>query len=219
MEKDKLLQLKEELKDVTLVAVSKTYPYEDIKEAYDCGQRIFGENRVQEIEAKFPKKDERPRDMKLLLIGHLQTNKVKKAVSLVDRIDSVDSIKLLNEIIKEAEKKDIVMPILLEVNSSNEENKSGFTDKEELLKAAELAFNNKFITLEGLMTVGPLTENEKDIKNAFSFTKNLYDELKVKYNLSVLSMGMSSDYPLAIEKGSTEVRIGSLIFGKRNYSV
>lgn len=219
MLKDNLLEVLKETQKVNLIAVSKTHPYSAIEEAYNAGQRVFGENRVQEIEQKFPLLENRPSDMVLILIGHLQTNKVKKAIKLVNRIDSVDSVKLLNEIIKEAEKNDIIMPILLEINSSNEENKSGFTNLDEFYEAANIAFSNKNIQFQGIMTVGPLTDDEELIKNAFTFTKNLYYELKDKYNLTVLSMGMSSDYKIAIEIGSTEVRIGSLIFGKRDYSV
>ena len=206
---------------VELMAVSKTHPYSAILECYELGQRLFGENRVQEIEEKFPKKEERPQDMYLALIGHLQSNKVKKAVALVDRIDSVDSIKLLLLINKECEKLNKVIDILFEVNSSGEEQKSGFTSKEELFEAVKLLKDLKFVHLRGIMTVGPLGDDrEKNIK-AFKYTKKIFDEIKSSYisDIDILSMGMSSDYKEAIECGSNLVRIGTAIFGQRDYNV
>ena len=206
---------------VELMAVSKTHPYSAILECYELGQRLFGENRVQEVEEKFPKKEERPQDMYLALIGHLQSNKVKKAVALVDRIDSVDSIKLLLLINKECEKLNKVIDILFEVNSSGEEQKSGFTSKEELFEAVKLLKDLKFVHLRGIMTVGPLGDDrEKNIK-AFKYTKKIFDEIKSSYisDIDILSMGMSSDYKEAIECGSNLVRIGTAIFGQRDYNV
>ena len=206
---------------VELMAVSKTHPYSAILECYELGQRLFGENRVQEVEEKFPKKEERPQDMYLALIGHLQSNKVKKAVALVDRIDSVDSIKLLLLINKECEKLNKGIDILVEVNSSGEEQKSGFTSKEELFEAVKLLKDLKFVHLRGIMTVGPLGDDrEKNIK-AFKYTKNIFDEIKSSYisDIDILSMGMSSDYKEAIECGSNLVRIGTAIFGQRDYNV
>ena len=206
---------------VELMAVSKTHPYSAILECYELGQRLFGENRVQEIEEKFPKKEERPQDMYLALIGHLQSNKVKKAVALVDRIDSVDSIKLLLLINKECEKLNKVIDILFEVNSSGEEQKSGFTSKEELFEAVKLLKDLKFVHLRVIMTVGPLGDDrEKNIK-AFKYTKNIFDEIKSSYisDIDILSMGMSGDYKEAIECGSNLVRIGTAIFGQRDYNV
>lgn len=206
---------------VELMAVSKTHPYSAILECYELGQRLFGENRVQEIEEKFPKMEERPQDMYLALIGHLQSNKVKKAVALVDRIDSVDSIKLLLLINKECEKLNKVIDILFEVNSSGEEQKSGFTSKEELFEAVKLLKDLKFVHLRGIMTVGPLGDDrEKNIK-AFKYTKKIFDEIKSSYisDIDILSMGMSGDYKEAIECGSNLVRIGTAIFGQRDYNV
>lgn len=205
---------------VELMAVSKTHPYEAVLEAYREGQRLFGENRVQEIEAKFPPLSERPEGMKLCLIGHLQKNKVKKAVGLVDRIDSVDSRELLFLIEKEAAKLDLTLPILFEVNSSGEEQKSGFRTKEELFEAVKALKDCPHVVLQGLMTVGPLGGDEEKNRAAFRYTKTLFDELNSKgYGLTVLSMGMSGDYETAIEEGSTEVRIGTAIFGERSYNV
>lgn len=212
--KSVLERVKEKNKDVTLVAVSKTKSVSDILDSYNQGARIFGENRVQEILEKFPLPLEK-KDYSVYLIGHLQSNKVKKAVSAVDRIESVDSIELLEKINKECAAINKKMDILFEVNSSMEENKSGFRDKLELFKAVERAKELKNINLIGLMTVGPLgNDREKNIK-AFNYTKLLFTQIKEIHPISVLSMGMSSDWIEAIDSGSTEVRIGSTIFGKR----
>ena len=200
-------------KDVTLVAVSKTKPYSDVLSAYYDGARIFGENRVQEIEEKFPLS--RPEGMKVYLIGQLQRNKVKKAVALVDRIESVDSILLLEKINAECALRGKKMDILFEVNSSHEEQKAGFRDKRKLFEAVKEAEKLEWVNLIGLMTVGPLGgDREKNLK-AFRYTKSLFDEISSLHPLSVLSMGMSGDWMDAIECGSTEVRIGSAIFGSR----
>lgn len=208
-----LNEVRAKSEDVLLLAVSKTKPYEDILSAYNDGARYFGENRVQEIEAKFP--SVRPDGMKVFLIGQLQKNKVKKAVRLADRIESVDSIELLEKIDKEAGALGKKMDILFEVNSSFESQKSGFRDKESLFSAVKRAGELKNVNLLGLMTVGPLGDDrEKNIK-AFRYTKSLYDEINSFYPLSVLSMGMSGDWRDAVDSGSTEVRIGRSIFGDR----
>ena len=220
-----LIKVRDEIKSldnkVELMAVSKTHPYSSILECYELGQRLFGENRYQEIAEKFPLPENRPEGMYLALIGHLQSNKVKKVLPLVDRIDSVDSVNLLLLIEKEAGKLNKNIDILFELNSSEEEQKSGFTDKEELFKAAMLLNNFPHVNLKGLMTVGPLgSDREKNIK-AFTYTKAVFDELKEKYvpTISILSMGMSGDYKEAIMCGSNMVRIGTAIFGERNYNV
>lgn len=205
--------VREKSEDVTLLAVSKTKPIEDILSAYGDGARLFGENRVQEIEAKFS--FERPEGMKVFLIGQLQRNKVRKAVALVDRIESVDSIPLLEKINEEAGKLGKVMDILFEVNSSGEEQKSGFRTSEELFEAVERVKTLNSVRLLGLMTVGPLGNDRKKNIEAFKYTKALYDEINRTFPLSVLSMGMSGDWEDAIDSGSTEVRIGSAIFGER----
>ena len=205
--------VKEKKDGVVLLAVSKTKPIESIMEAYRDGARLFGENRVQEVEAKFS--FSRPEGMKVFLIGQLQRNKVKKAVALCDRIESVDSVPLLEKIDSEAGKIGKKMDILFEVNSSGEEQKSGFRTKEELFEAVKRAEELAFVNLIGLMTVGPLGgDREKNIK-AFSYTKSLFDEISLSHPLTVLSMGMSGDWQDAIDCGSTEVRIGSAIFGAR----
>ncbi len=201
--------------NVTLLAVSKTKPYESILEAYSEGCRLFGENRVQETAEKFP--PERPDGMKVFLIGQLQRNKVRKAVRIVDRIESVDSVPLLDKIDAECAEIGKVMDILFEVNSSGEEQKSGFRTRDELFEAVDRAKELKNVHLIGLMTVGPLGGDRERNRKAFSYTKELFDEIGRDYPLSVLSMGMSADWRDAIECGSTEVRIGSAIFGARDY--
>ena len=211
--KEFLSELREYSPSVELVSVSKTKTVEDIKEAYREGARVFGENRVQEINEKFPLLN--LDGIKVYLIGQLQRNKVKKAVSLVDRIESVDSIPLLVKIDEECKKIDKKMDILFEVNSSHEEQKSGFKTKEEIFNAVLKAQELTNVNLIGLMTVGPLGGDRAKNIAAFTYTKSLFDEISKSYPLSVLSMGMSGDWKEAIESGSTEVRIGSSIFGVR----
>ncbi len=206
-------EVRKESDSVVLVAVSKTRPIEDVMAAYSEGARIFGENRVQEMEAKFS--FDRPKDMKVYLIGQLQSNKVRKAVKLADRIESVDSIKLIDKIEAECDRISKDMEILLEINSSGEEQKSGFRSKEELLEAVEHIKHCKHIKLMGLMTVGPLGFDPKKNSEAFSYTRSLYDIINEMHPISVLSMGMSSDWKEAIEHGSTEIRLGTVIFGER----
>ncbi len=201
--------------DVVLVAVSKNHTYESVLDAYDEGARIFGENRVQEAMHKFAAKKS---DMKVYLIGQLQSNKVKKAVSFFDRIESVDSLALLDKISREAEKIGKVQDILFEFNSSGEENKSGFACESEVAEAFSAAANLKNVRVLGIMTVGPLGGDRDKNRRAFLRTRALFDEMREEYPISVLSMGMSGDYEDAIECGSTEVRIGTLIFGERDYT-
>lgn len=210
--KEVLESVREKSDSVTLVAVSKTKSFDSVMACYNEGARIFGENRVQEIDQKLAC---HPSDMKVYLIGHLQTNKVKKAVSLTDRIESVDSLRLLKHIESECEKQEKRMEILLEVNSSGEDQKSGFRDLDELFKAAEYAHESEYLILKGLMTVGPLGfDRERNIA-AFTYTKEIFDKMRSMYGVDVLSMGMSADWEDAIDCGSTEVRIGSAIFGER----
>lgn len=202
--------------NVFLLPVSKTKSYDAILAVYAEGARAFGENRVQEIERKFPSPGQRPEGMQVFLIGQLQKNKVRKAVGLVDRIESVDSLELLRLIDSECRRIGRRMDVLLEFNSSNEENKSGFRTEEELKAAALAARSMENVDLLGLMTVGPLGMDEAKNRIAFGRTKHLFDEVSSTISpLSVLSMGMSSDYLQAIEAGSTEVRIGTAIFGGR----
>ncbi|MCR4422733.1 MAG: YggS family pyridoxal phosphate-dependent enzyme [Spirochaetales bacterium] len=202
---------------ITLVAVTKTFDVDTILEAYRCGLRIFGENKVQEAISKIDAMKDY-KDIQWHLIGHLQSNKVKKC-KVFSLIHSIDSIKLLEEFLKfeDSERPDL----LIQINSSAEESKSGiplenvydFFDK-----VLELELNKK-IKIRGLMTIGPLTEDKKEIRIAFKKTRKFYEDLQYKYNLTfdILSMGMSSDYRIAIEEGSNMIRIGSLIFGERKY--
>lgn len=203
-----------------LMAVSKTHPYEAIEYAYELGERLFGENRVQEVESKFPLKENRPSDMDLHLIGHLQSNKVKKAVLLVDSIDSVDSMKLLKMIDKRAGEIDTKMNVLLEFNTSGDENKSGFESYDEIKKALELSKSLKNIRVNGLMTIGPLGGSDEQVKNAFSLLNRIKNKLEKDLNVKLkeMSMGMSGDYKIALETGSTMIRVGTMIFGSRDYS-
>ena len=209
-------ELRKEIDDnVFLLPVSKTKSYDAIMSVYNEGARVFGENRVQEVERKFPPIEERPKGMKVFLIGQLQKNKVRKAVRLFDRIESVDSLTLLELINKEASLIEKKIDVLLEYNSSNEESKSGFKSADELLLALRESLKMGSVSVIGIMTVGPLTDSEDIIRRAFKDTKALFDRASGIKRLSVLSMGMSADYRIAIEEGSTEVRIGSAIFGER----
>lgn len=203
-----------------LVAVSKFHPYEAVLEAYEQGARLFGENRVQEMREKFPPKDERPDGMKVFLIGQLQRNKVRKAIEWCDRIESVDSLPLIDKIEKEAAELGITMDVLLEFNSSGEEQKSGFRSEEELLEGAGYILSScSHIRLKGVMTVGLLGGDDVKNRAAFSKTKALYDRVReIAATVDTLSMGMSADWETALEYGSTEVRIGTAIFGERDYS-
>jgi len=205
---------------VTLVAVSKTHPAESIMEAYSAGHRIFGENKVQELVAKY---EALPKDIVWHLIGHLQSNKVKYIASFVSLIHSVDSLKLLEVIDKEAQKQNRVIDCLLQVHIASEETKFGLSadEVEELLSSNEYkAMMN--IRVVGLMGMATFTDNMEQVRMEFKFLKNLFCTVKEKYFVGSscfmeLSMGMSSDYAIAVEEGSTMVRIGSNIFGHRNY--
>lgn len=203
---------------VTLVAISKTKPVEDIQEAYDAGQRIFGENMVQEL---VEKQEKLPQDIQWHLVGHLQTNKVKYIASFITLIQSVDSLKLLIEINKQASKHNRVIDCLLQVDIAQEDTKFGLDHPEviELLESEEFK-SMKNVRIRGLMGIATNTDKEKEIKEEFYELKMLFDGIKISYyrkeeSFDTLSMGMSSDYKLAIEQGSNMVRLGSTIFGKR----
>ncbi len=200
---------------VKLLAVSKTFPSEDILAAYNCGQRIFGENKVQELEKKVPRL---PKDIEWHLIGHLQSNKVAKAVELADYIHSVDSEKLLVKIERMAKEKNRKPKILLEVNVSEEESKFGLDTKDvESCVTAALKCHN--LELVGLMTMAPYETNKTELTRIFSTLMTERNQLEQKFRIKLpeLSMGMSSDFKIAITDGATIVRVGTLIFGKRNY--
>ena len=206
---------------VTLLAVSKTHPVETIQEAYDAGQRCFGENKVQELLAKVPLL---PQDIEWHLIGHLQTNKVRSVLPYVSLIQSVDSLRLLNTIDTESAKLERITRILLQVHIAQEESKFGFSLEEIRTLLAEKAFTPyKNIQICGLMGMASLTENKAQIRREFDSLKTLFDEIRKGELLplstfSILSMGMSGDYPIAVEAGATLVRVGSSIFGARDYS-
>ncbi|MBB6325578.1 hypothetical protein FHS59_001193 [Algoriphagus iocasae] len=219
--KANLEQVKKTFKnpDCLLVAVSKTKPLEDLKAAYACGIRDFGENKVQEIQAKQP---EMPADTRWHMIGHLQSNKVKYIAPFVHLIHGVDSFKLLKEINKQGKKIDRIIPVLLQIHIAEEESKFGFDEAEVL----EMLGNEDFkalthVSIQGLMGMATFTENETQIRKEFKGLKALFENLKSKdlpafVQLKELSMGMSGDYLIAQEEGSTMVRIGSAIFGSRN---
>jgi pyridoxal phosphate enzyme (YggS family) len=213
-----LFQEKLASKGCQLIAVSKTHPAEKVQEAYESGQRIFGENKVQEMTAKY---EALPKDIQWHLIGHLQSNKVKYIASYVALIHSVDSLKLLEEINKQGKKYNRVVPCLLQVHIAQEETKFGFDEKElgELFAKGIVADFN-FIRIEGLMGMATLTDNKDQIRKEFRYLKTLFEQLKTtatapNVQMKELSMGMSSDYEIALEEGSTMVRIGTAIFGSR----
>lgn len=207
--------LNQELPATTkLVAVSKFHSVEAVLEAYAAGQRIFGESRVQELCEKQPLL---PQDIEWHFIGHLQTNKIKQIVPFVSLIHGVDSAKLLREINKEAEKIGRIVPCLLQIFVAQEETKFGLTPDECRVLALELD-QFPFVQVRGLMGMASLTTDQKQVRDEFGQLKTLFDELKSKLNIpefKELSMGMSEDYLLAVECGSTMVRIGSRIFGQR----
>lgn len=205
---------------VTLVAVSKTHPSEKVMEAYNAGQRIFGENKVQELVGKY---ETMPKDIEWHLIGHLQTNKVKYIAPFVSLIHSVDSLKLLQAIDKEAQKVNRVIDSLLQVHIAEEETKFGFSFDEvyEALNSADYCRLHN-VNVVGLMGMATFTDNTNQVRKEFRSLKGLFDKLKEQYfsendNFKVLSMGMSGDYKIAVEEGSTMVRVGSSIFGARDY--
>lgn len=207
--------------EVKLLAVSKFHPAECVQEAVKNGHFLFGENRVQESCAKFPDLKEKNPGIVLHIIGQLQTNKVKKAVEIADCIESVDRISLLQEIEKQCAKINKNIKVYLEVHTG-EESKSGFADFEALEEAVKYCAdgNVPHVVLSGLMTMAPLTEDEQMIRKSFRTLKEYFTQLKTKYTqlpLTELSMGMSNDYRIAIQEGSTEVRVGTAIFGQREY--
>ena len=213
-----LLEIKATLPDhVTLVAVSKTKPVTDLMEAYNAGQRIFGENKIQEMAGKY---EEMPKDIEWHMIGHVQSNKVKYMTPFVSLIHGVDSLKLLAEINKQAKKNNRVIDCLLQMHIAEEETKFGMDENElqELLSSDEFK-QMENIKVTGLMGMATFTENENQIRKEFTHLKTTFDSLSTSSadncQLSTLSMGMSGDYNIAIGCGSTMVRIGSSIFGHR----
>lgn len=221
--KDNLLRIKEALpQHVTLVAVSKTKSNEEIMEAYQTGQRVFGENKVQEMVEKW---EHLPKDIEWHMIGHLQRNKVKYMASFVSLIHGVDSFKLLKEINKQALKENRVISCLLQVHIAEEDTKFGM----DAFELNDLVNSNEFkelnaVKVVGLMGMATFTEDTTQIENEFNHLNSIFESLKNtnpgtdNFELSIQSMGMSGDYNIAIQCGSTMVRIGSHIFGSRNYN-
>lgn len=208
--------------DVTLVAVSKTKPLEAILEAYNSGHRTFGENRVQEIIDKHPGL---PDDIRLHMIGHLQTNKVKYIIDKVDMIEGIDSMKLLRVVDREASKKGLMVDVLLQFHIAEEESKFGFSLKEvmDLHDSGEIS-GMKGVRICGVMGMATFTDNMDKVRSEFKQLKTIFSRLKSEYYsddaiFSEISMGMSGDYKIAIEEGSTMIRVGSAIFGARNIKI
>ena len=204
--------------EVTLIAVSKTKPVPMLMEAYDAGARDFGENKVQEI---LNKKPELPEDIRWHMIGHLQRNKVKYIIDKAELIHSVDSLRLARTISEEAQKHQCTAHILLEVNVAEEESKFGMTVEEAPKLAEEIAALPN-IQIEGLMTIAPFVENPEENRPVFQKLRKLSVDIREKninnVTMAVLSMGMTNDYEVAIEEGATMVRVGTAIFGERNYA-
>ncbi|WP_298514681.1 YggS family pyridoxal phosphate-dependent enzyme [uncultured Kordia sp.] len=217
--KEQLINIKSSLpKEVTLVAVSKTKPVSDLQEAYDAGQRVFGENKIQEMAAKW---EVLPKDISWHMIGHVQRNKVKYMAEFVDLIHGVDNFKLLKEIDKQAKKHNRVIDCLLQIKIAEEDSKFGMSEEE----ATALLTSNEFQELENIVIVGVMgmatfTDNLTQVRQEFKKLKDTFGVLQsIHERLETISMGMSGDYELAIEEGSNMVRIGSSIFGARNYPI
>lgn len=215
---ENIKKFKEEIpEDVTLVAISKTKPKEDILEAYETGHRIFGENKIQEMTEKW---EELPKDIEWHMVGHVQRNKVKYMAPFVLLIHAVDSLKLLKEINKQAAKHNRLINCLLQIKIAEEDTKYGIdVDEAKSILHSETYRKMQNVRIIGLMGMATLTENENKIREEFSFLKTTFDALKQEQEaFSTLSMGMSGDYKIAIECGSNMVRLGSSIFGERNYN-
>lgn len=216
--KENLQHIKSQLPEqVTLVAVSKTKPVSDLMEAYKAGQRIFGENKIQEMAEKY---EEMPKDIEWQMIGHVQRNKVKYMAEFVNLIHGVDSYKLLKEIDKQAKKYDRTIECLLQIKIAEEDSKFGMSaeDASNLLQSSDFS-ELEHIKVVGVMGMATFTDNKTQIENEFKFLKSTFDKLKIlNSNLRTISMGMSGDYQLAIDCGSTMIRVGSSIFGARNYN-
>ncbi|MCI5936286.1 MAG: YggS family pyridoxal phosphate-dependent enzyme [Lachnospiraceae bacterium] len=208
-----------DLSEVTLIAVSKTKPVPMLQEIYDAGARDFGENKVQELCQKY---EELPQDIRWHMIGHLQRNKVKQVVGKAALIHSVDSYRLAQEISLQAQKQNITVPILIEVNIAKEESKFGIA-KEDTIQLVEEIAELPNLTIQGLMTIAPFVDDPEDNRLYFREIKQLSVDIKNKnidnVTMDVLSMGMTNDYEVAIEEGATIVRVGTGIFGARNYNI
>lgn len=204
-------------KHVTLVAVSKTKPIEALQEAYDAGQRIFGENKIQEMTTKWEKL---PKDIEWHMIGNLQRNKIKYMAEYVSLIHGVENLKLLTEINKQAKKHNRVINCLLQIKIAEEDTKSGMTkDEAKTIINSDDLIDLKNVKIIGLMGMASFTDNQGQVAHEFRYLKTVFDDLKVENSeFKTISMGMSGDYKLAIDHGSTMIRVGSSIFGVRNYN-
>ncbi|TQD39365.1 YggS family pyridoxal phosphate-dependent enzyme [Haloflavibacter putidus] len=211
-------QLKESLpQEVQLVAISKTKPVTDIQKAYDAGQHIFGENKIQEMTEKWEKL---PKDIEWHMVGHVQSNKVKYMAAYVSLVHAVHKLKLLKEINKRAKNEERTIKCLLQIKIAKEDSKYGMTTEQalEILKS-ETYQKMKNVQIVGLMGMATFTENEEQVNEEFAFLKTTFDKFSETYpELEILSMGMSGDYQIAVKNGSNMVRIGSAIFGERNYN-
>lgn len=215
---ENIKKYKEELgENVTLVAISKTKPNSDLMEAYEAGQRVFGENKIQEMTEKW---EALPKDIQWHMVGHVQRNKVKYMAPFVSLIHAVDSLKLLKEIDKEAKKNERVISCLLQIKIAEEDSKFGLdADEAKKILASEEFTALKNIQVKGLMGMATFSDDEGKVKGEFDYLKSVYEDFKKEQpNFEVLSMGMSGDYKLALTCGSNMVRIGSAIFGERNYN-
>lgn len=216
--RERLLELKSSLPEqVTLVAVSKTKPVADLMQAYDCGQRVFGENKVQEMAEKY---HQMPKDIQWHMIGHLQRNKVKYMAEFVDLIHGVDRLKLLTEINRQAKKHNRTINCLLQIKIATEDTKFGLKKEDAIaLLESEVFQDLQHIHISGVMGMASFTNDSDQIKTEFENLKTTFDILKkVHPGMKIISMGMSGDYQLAISCGSTMIRVGSHIFGARHYT-
>jgi len=203
-------------KNVKLIAISKTKSNNDIMKAYESGQRLFGENKIQEMSSKF---EDLPKDIKWHMVGHVQSNKIKYMAPYVDLIHGIDSLKSIKIINKEGIKNSRVINCLLQLKISKEESKFGLDEKQlkEIIFSTDYKEMNN-IKIKGMMAMASNTKNESTIKKEFVFAKKVFNEINsLDNNFDILSMGMSNDYQIAIECGSNMIRLGSLIFGERNY--
>jgi len=212
---EKIKSFKEEIPDdVVLCAISKTKPVSDLMEAYDAGQRVFGENKIQEMESKW---QEMPKDIDWHMVGHVQRNKVKYMAPFVSLVHAVDSPRLLKELNKEAKKNNRTINCLLQIKIADEDSKFGMAEMDAIaLLDSETFKNYKNVAVKGLMGMATFTDDVSQVEKEFDRLKTFYNKYEAAYNFSVLSMGMSGDYKLAIKNGSTMIRVGSSIFGERN---
>ena len=201
---------------IEIMAVTKTLPEEAVKEAYEAGLRLFGENRLQEAIAKYADK---PSDLRLHLIGHLQRNKAKLAVRTVTCVESIDKIETASVLARLCSESDTPMEVLIEFNTSGEDSKFGVKDEDELFRVLDAIQKLSILRIRGLMTIGPFTNDDMRIRQAFALLKNLFERIHDSWHIAdfdTLSMGMSGDYEKAVEEGATRIRIGTALFGPRS---